>query len=449
MSIGQELFVLDRIRESGNKEFMSWEGKTFSYLWLNNKINYFYNLLKNKFINSGRIVGIDADYSPSVVALLLALIKNKNVIVPLTSAKYKQKIEFGKIANVQHIFRFDRNDKFKIVKTKNKVIHKLLVKFINDNAPGLVLFSSGSTGKSKAILHDFSKLMERYEKQKHGYRTLVFLLLDHIGGINTLFYTICNGGSIIYTKSRNPEDICKSIEKYKVELLPTTPTFLNLLLLSEQYKNYDMSSLKIISYGTEVMPETTLKRLHELFPNARLQQTYGLSELGILHSKSKDSDSLFMKVGGEGFETKIVDGKLWIKAESAMIGYLNAPNPFDKDGWFNTGDMVVEEEEYLRILGRESEIINVGGQKVYPSEVENVLLQIKNIKDAIVKGEKNSILGNIVTAKINLYKEEAKDSLIKRIKDFCRNKLESYKIPIKIEVVRENLYGARFKRMRI
>ena len=111
------------------------------------------------------------------------------------------------------------------------------------------------------------------------------------------------------------------------------------------------------------MPESTLKRIHEIFPQVQLLQTYGLSELGILRSKSKDSTSLWVKVGGHGFETKVVDGILWIRAQSAMMGYLNAANPFDEEGWMNTEDEVEVDGDYIRILGRRTDIINVGGQK--------------------------------------------------------------------------------------
>ena len=111
-----------------------------------------------------------------------------------------------------------------------------------------------------------------------------------------------------------------------------------------------------MTYGTEVMPESTLKQFHELFPKVLLLQTYGLSEVGILRSKSKSSDSLWVKVGGEGFETRVVDGMLEIKAKSAMLGYLNAESPFTEDGWFKTGDAVEVDGEYIRILGRKSEM---------------------------------------------------------------------------------------------
>ena len=100
------------------------------------------------------------------------------------------------------------------------------------------------------------------------------------------------------------------IERYKVELLPTSPTFLNLILISEEYKNYDLSSLKIITYGTEPMPETTLGRLNKIFPKIKFTQTYGLSEVGILRSKSK-VQFLWVKIG-EDYKTRVVDGMLEI-----------------------------------------------------------------------------------------------------------------------------------------
>jgi acyl-CoA synthetase (AMP-forming)/AMP-acid ligase II len=157
---------------------------------------------------------------------------------------------------------------------------------------------------------------------------------------------------------------------------------------------------------------------------------------------------LWVKVGGEDYETKIVDGILWIRARSAMLGYLNAPNPFDEDGWMNTGDMVQVDGEYIRILGRESEIINVGGQKVYPAEVESVLLQMENVKDAVVFGESNPITGNIVTARVNLFEPEDARAFRKRMRAFCRDRLSTFKIPAKIQISDHEQYSARYKRMR-
>src|SRR5262249_21130575 len=125
-----------------------------------------------------------------------------------------------------------------------------------------------------------------------------------------------------------------------------------------------------------------------------------------------------------GFEHKIVDGVLWIRSPSAMLGYLNAPSPFDADGWFNTQDLVERDGEYIRILGRKSELINVGGEKVHPTEVENVLLQIDNIKDVRGAGRPKRVTGEAVAAKIPPLAREAPGALKRRVRQFCRARLE-------------------------
>ncbi len=209
-----------------------------------------------------------------------------------------------------------------------------------------------------------------------------------------------------------------------------------------------MSSLQLVTYGTEPMPEATLARLAALWPAVRFQQTYGLSELGILQSKSKDSSSLWVKVGGEGFETKVVKNILWIRARSAMVGYLNAPSPFDDEGWFNTQDVVEVDGEYLRILGRESDIINVGGQKVYPAEVEGVLLQMAHVRDVTVRGARNPIMGQIVVAAFELSQPEAPEALKQRMWEHCKDRLARYKIPVKVELVDRTAVSERFKKAR-
>ena len=105
---------------------------------------------------------------------------------------------------------------------------------------------------------------------------------------------------------------------------------------------------------------------------------------------------------------------LEIKSKSSMLGYLNALALTD-DGWFKTGDAVLTNGDYIKILGRKSELINVGGEKVYPQEVENVLLGHPLVEDATVYGEKNPIIGNIVCARI---KQKEK---IKKVMNYPRS----------------------------
>ena len=139
---------------------------------------------------------------------------------------------------------------------------------------------------------------------------------------------------------------------------------------------------------------------------------------------------------------------LQIKAESAMLGYIDAPSPFTEDGYFITGDKVQVDGEYLRILGRDSDLINVGGEKVYPLEVESVLLSCDNIKDGFVYGEKHPMLGNIVCADVLLKEPEPLAQLRVRLKKACSASLDSFKVPVKISIVSENIYSDRMKKIR-
>jgi acyl-CoA synthetase (AMP-forming)/AMP-acid ligase II len=221
-----------------------------------------------------------------------------------------------------------------------------------------------------------------------------------------------------------------------------------LLLLSEDYSRYDLSSLRLITYGTEVMPASTLSRLREVFPNVRLQQTYGLSELGILRSRSREDGSLWVQVGGEGYETKVVNGILWIRTKASMLGYLNADNPFDAEGWFNTHDAVEQDGDWLRFLGRTTDLINVGGQKVYPAEVESVLLEMENVLDVTVRGERSPIVGQYVVARVNLRQPESVVEFKARMRQHCQGRLAPYALPVKVEITEGEQYNTRCKRLR-
>ena len=440
--------MFEKFKENKSNDAIVWRGKVYKYEWLFNRISEWQDIIDSQNIQSGSVVILEADFSPNAVALFLTLIEKGCVLVPLTSSVEAMKPEFIEVAQGEITIQIDSEDNFKIKKLPNKADHPFYLKLREIKHPGLILFSSGSTGKNKASVHDFAPLLEKFKVPRHCLRTITFLLYDHVGGVNTMLYTLSNAGCLVTVQDRNPDVVLRAIEKYKVELLPTSPTFLNLVLISEAYKNLDLSSLKMVTYGTEPMPEGTLKRLNRVMPNVRFVQTYGLSEVGILRAKSKSSDSLWVKIGGEGFETKIVDGILWIRAKSAMLGYLNAPSPFTEDGWFITGDVVEQDGEYIRILGRKSEIINVGGEKVYPVEVENILQDMEGVEDVMVGGEPNPITGQIVTVRVKLNTEETTSEFRKRMRAFCKEKLPNFKIPQKVMIMEEDLHSDRYKKLR-
>ena len=441
-------FLRSIFRENEAEDAVIWHNKTVTYGWLLEEIDRRVEWLDAQGIEPGNVVSLEADFSPGSVAALLALIERGTVVVPLSSSVEMKKPEFRRTAEVEVVVRMEEGESAVAEDTGTRADHQIFKELRERGHPGLILFSSGSTGKSKAAVHDLVPLLEKFKVRRKQMRMITFLLFDHIGGVNTLLYVLSNGGCVVTVPDRSPDGVCHAIEKHGAQILPTSPTFLNLLLLSEAYKRHDLSSLELVTYGTEVMPETTLQRCREIFPDVRFLQTYGLSELGILRSKSRSSDSLWVKVGGEGFETRVVDGLLEIRAQSAMLGYLNAESPFTDDGWFMTGDRVEVDGEYMRILGRDSEIINVGGEKVYPAEVEGILQNMPGVAEAVVRGEPNPITGNIVTAEVRLTTDESLSDFRKRMRSYCAEHLPRFKVPQKVQLSQESLHGTRFKKMR-
>src|SRR5262249_53039987 len=299
----------------------------------------------------------------------------------------------------------------------------------------------------KAALFDFDALVERYRSQRPGHRALVFLQLDHLGGIHTMLHTLAHGGTLVVGEDRRPASVAAAIERHRVELLPTTPTVLRMLLLSRAHERHALSSLRLSTYGTEPMPASTLDALRRALPDVALKQTYGLTELGVLPTRSRGPGSLWIELGGPGCDARVVDGVLWLRSATAMLGYLDAPSPFDAEGWYNTHDAVEVDGPYVRILGRTTDLINVGGQKVYPSEVESALLEMEGVADATVWGEDNPVTGQVVAARVTLTRAEDPRLLERRVHEFCRGRLAAYKIPAVVDIADRAHHGARFKKL--
>jgi len=425
------------------------EGREVSYGSVVNTIGDFYERAQNAGITRGETTVVIGDYSPEVFCMIMALCRIGSIVIPLTRNSVVEESVALAVSGCEWIVEFDASGCDATITHRGlKVDNELLNEFRKRGTPGIVLFSSGSTGKPKGILHDFNQVVEKFRKQRAPVVAIPFLMIDHFGGINTILGITSSLGTVVTVGDRSVANICGAIEKYKVELLPATPSFLTLMMASNLQNKYDLSSLKRITYGTEVMPQSTLDRVRTQFPGVDLLQTYGLSEVGVLRSQSREDGSLWVRVGGEGFQTKVVDEVLWIKSKYAMVGYLNAPSEFDSEGWFNTQDRVEVDGDYFRILGRVTDLINVGGQKVYPAEVESVILDISNIQDVAVFGEKHSMLGQIVVAKVVLVENEPLSDVKKRIRHVCQEHLSAFKVPTKVILAEGPLHSSRQKKIR-
>ena len=389
-------------------------------------------------VRKGDVVVIIGDFNPSSILTLLRLIDIGVVVVPLTVETSHEHEYFFESALVDVVI-----DGTEVKHRSHSHKHEFIEKLRGLEHAGLVLFSTGTTGRPKAILHDLTLFLKRFETPRPTLRTINFLLFDHIGGINTLLHTLFNKGVVVAPESRTVDSILETCRKFNVEVLPTTPTFLRMMLMSGAVPSKVPECLKVITYGTERMDQPTLDELCKLLPKVDFRQTFGMSELGIVRVKSEAKDSLYMKVGGEGVETRVVDGVLQIRSSSRMLGYLNAPSPFDTEGWYDTKDVVEVKDGYYKVTGRISDVINVGGLKFMASEVERIALQFPNVSLVKATPKPNPITGQHVELLVQPTSEDGVDRVA--LLDFLKYRLQPHMVPkrIRLESV---VVGHRFKK---
>lgn len=400
-----------------------------------NQIKEFKTLLKDKIKKHDRVL-IYSDYTFKSISLLVSLSEfNINIIpvVKTTESEYQEKVES---VSPHWILSFD--DQKKLI-VENFIPSFDDEKYFNHvtkkGDTGIILFSSGTTGKPKVMIQNLTRIISSIKtpRRQKSLKFIVLLMFDHIGGLNTLFNCLVSGAPFVIPSDRSPSLVISLINKYKVNVLPTTPTFLNLMMMDDSFSSDKLESLKLITYGTERMSEVLLNKLNSHLPKIKLLQTFGTSETGILKTRSKSSSSLFFKIIDNEKEFKIVNDELYLKSKTQVNGYINHNNDnFLNDGWYATGDLIeTDEEGYIKIIGRKNKIINIGGLKVLPKEIEDVINSVEGVDDSTVFSESNNLVGNIVCAKIFTRLENTKE-LKSEIKSVCRKKLDKYKVPVKL-----------------
>jgi long-chain acyl-CoA synthetase len=425
------------------KLYEIWAGIDYPFLIHNGKELRFSDVASQNSIDlseirRGDVVAIIGDFDPPSILTLLRLMDFGVIVVPLTKESAHEHEYFFDAALVDVVIR-DNTVQRRVHGRTHELISGLRAK----EHAGLVLFSTGTTGRPKAILHDLTLFLKRFETPRPTLRTMNFLMFDHIGGLNTLLHTLFNKGVVVAPDARTVDSVLETCGKYQVELLPTTPTFLRMMLMSGAVPGKVPACLKVITYGTERMDQPTLDELCRLLPNVDFRQTFGMSELGIVRVKSKARDSLFMQVGGEGVEVCSVNSVLQIRSQSRMLGYLNALSPFDSEGWYDTKDVVEEEDGYYKIVGRINDVINVGGLKFMASDVERVALEFPNVSLVKAYPKQNPITGQHAELIVQPVAEGLvdKEALI----SFLKSKLQPHMVPRRITIENVSI-GHRFKK---
>jgi acyl-CoA synthetase (AMP-forming)/AMP-acid ligase II len=326
-----------------------------------------------------------------------------------------------------------------------------------------IMYTGGTTGKPKGVLlsrsADFAQMRNMLVDLVPDLTPKdVFLGLQPMYHAVRPFFFPCwiRGATNVIVANFHPEIAFESIEKEKVTVIKTVPTILLRLLGHPEIQSRDLKSIRTVIYGGSPMPVEKLKEAIRIFGPVFVQN-YGQSEsamtvchLGkedhLLEGGSKQTARLAsMGRPYSWVEIKVVDdngkevspgqpGELIVRGDHNMSGYLNNPEETAKalrDGWVYTRDTaVMDEDGYVFLVDRKSEMIISGGENIYPNEVEQVLHQHSSVMEACVFGIPDEKWGEMVTAAVAIKPETmvTEEELI----DFCKQRLAKYKIPKKI-----------------
>jgi len=301
---------------------------------------------------------------------------------------------------------------------------ELIAKLMANPDWELTLFTSGTTGIPKKVVHKLSSLTRAVRiSERHNEDIWGFAYNPtHIAGLQVFFQALLNANTLINLFEAERNQVLALIKEYQITNISATPTFFRLLLpLQEIYP-----SIKKLTSGGEKFDTNLSNSLLSAFPNARLRNVYASTEAGTI-LEAKD-DTFFIK---DDSLCRIIDGELYIHKKLLGEG---TELLLDQGEWYATGDLVeVLETNPLsfRFQSRKNEMVNVGGYKVNPYEVEQALETHPIVKQAYVFGKANPVLGNILMADLVVL-DPIKE---KELREFLAPLLQPYKIPRVINFV--------------
>jgi acyl-CoA synthetase (AMP-forming)/AMP-acid ligase II len=223
-------FLLERFAESpGSTAFVD-RGRTVSYGEVLASIADYERFLETAGVPRKTVVVVLSDYSPDTFCFLMALARRSCVAVPVTPASVVERDVVERLSEATWVAEFTTGVREpRLSETGRNPSNPMLVGFLGLGHAGLILFSSGSTGTPKAILHDLELVATKFQKRGAPIVSIAFLMLDHFGGINTILAITSGLGTVVTIGDRSVAGVCRAVEQHRVEVLPTTPSFLGLL----------------------------------------------------------------------------------------------------------------------------------------------------------------------------------------------------------------------------
>lgn len=372
-----------------------------------NGANEYYPLLKSKdiyayFVNLVRalsasqpLVLLDSDLNPSEIDGVDESLVNVPVAIPTTL--------FGSMDDV--------------------------VAALQKSTSEITIFTSGTTGQPKKVVHTVEtltrsvRLGDKYKGQVWAYAYNP----THMAGLQVFFQAFENLNTLINIFNEQRSAVYELIEKFQITHVSATPTFYRLLLPFEK----EYPSVIRVTLGGEKSDQHLYDSIEKIFPKAKINNVYASTEAGSLFAAKGDCFQIPEKIRDK---FTVVDDELLI--HKSLLGRSESFK-FEGD-YYHSGDLIewVDKEQGLfRFKSRKNELINVGGYKVNPGEVENVLLAMEGVKQVLVYGKANSVLGNVLCADFQLAEGSTLTDI--EIKKALRSQLQDFKIPRRIKFVEQ------------
>lgn len=403
------------------------------------------DLLEFKYSNKHKLHGHDVAISLNCIREGLELIVAADAvcssitIIPSNLNK-NQKIKILETVGSSLYFGEDAdefNDRIPCQFFKNiNAIENEITNDISELETNWNLVTSGTSGDPKLVQHDFSTLTRTTKSNNSSLNisTGWGLIYEYFrfAGLQVVLQSLHWGSMLIAP--------CNSLNlKGKIDYLvdngcthlSATPTFWKSILMTP---GFERLGLHQITLGGEIADQKILNTLSKNFTNAKITHVYASTEAGVGFSVQDGKagfPTAFLESPPLGIKLRVVDGILEVKNEKMPLHYLGENKLLrTEDGWIRTADRVKVSADRIYFLGRESGVINSGGNKIHPEEIEQLLLSHPNVACARVYSKKSSIMGTLVASDIVLNQEIFESSSLKKeIKIFLSDKTEAYKIP--------------------
>lgn len=332
-----------------------------------------------------------------------------------------------------------------------------------------LMYTSGTTGRPKGVMATHRNVWHNATNfgKVHFQPTDTIMVATPIfhcwGLVNGTFGMLSKGGTVITVERFYPDRALNDIERLQPTIFQGVPPMFNLLLRQPELDKRRISSVVFCLSAATKMPENLIHQVEQRL-RWRYAEAWGLTEVSCVGTTAPYKETRIGSCGKgmDDAEIKVVDeqgvilpageqGELCIRGTCVTKGYLNKPQAtketFDAQGWFHSGDIAyMDTEGYAYIVDRKKDMINVGGEKVFPSEVEDMMLSHPKIKDLVIVGIPDDLKGEAPKAFIVLREGESASEA--EIRAYCKEKMAAYKVPVTVEFIQEVPRAASGKALR-